>query len=458
MNCSERGRVAGAGPWAGVWWKKGVLWAVACGMATSAAAVGLQEARTTALARHPDAALADNGVRAAAADLQAAGQRPNPALSVQTVNINPSRGIGSGPPTRQYVDTTVGLTWLVERGGKRDLRVAGGEARQAAARADRAETLRQLRLTVDWAYFDLKRAQDRLLLVDAALALQQRGYEIAERRLRAGDLAAVEVARLQVELARAQAERAQAVADRTLAQRALAAAMGLDGPPAAARDLSADDDYPAVPAEASADATTRAPAAEVSPVLRLDAIDTAAVAAPIDSRPDVIAAQRRVEAARAQRELAEATTRRDVTVGVSAERYPPDNRGSLGVGVSVPLFWRHAFEGERRRAEADAEAAELLLRRQRQQAEREQRQADDQLQAARTRLRTLEGPAQQAAQRALAGIELAYARGAAALTDVLDARRQLHALQLDLADARAAHAKALALWQANAVAGVTAAP
>jgi len=52
--------------------------------------------------------------------------------------------------------------------------------------------------------------------------------------------------------------------------------------------------------------------------------------------------------------------------------------------------------------------------------------------------------------QALAGIELAHQRGAAALTDLLDARRQLHALQLDLADARANHAKALATWQATA--------
>jgi outer membrane protein TolC len=157
-----------------------------------------------------------------------------------------------------------------------------------------------------------------------------------------------------------------------------------------------------------------------------------------------------VEAARWQQALADALTHRDVTVGVSAERYPPDNHGSLGLSLSVPLFWQHSYEGERQHAAWGIEAAQLALRKQSLQAQLEARLAADQLVAARSRLRTLEGPAQQAALQALAGVELAHQRGAAALTDLLDARRQLHALQLDLADARANHAKALATWQATA--------
>jgi cobalt-zinc-cadmium efflux system outer membrane protein len=393
--------------------------------AVPARALTLAEARDAALAQHPDLLLARNAVGGAAADRTIAGQSPNPTLSLQTVNIDPQRGVGRGPAWRQSVDSTVGVAWQVERGRKRDLRIAGAEAGQAASRADLAETRRQVTLGATLAYYDLKRASDRLALVDDTLALQQRTIEIAQRRLQAGDIAKVDVARLQVDQARAQAERAQAEAERTMARRTLALAMGLD--PSRPGDLQADDPYPEVSA-----------AADDEPARAL-------------LRPDVLAAERRVQQARAQGDLAEALTRRDVTLGVSAERFPPDNRGSLGLSVSVPLFWQHQYEGERRKAALGIEAAELTLRRQRQQALLEVRQADDQRQAARERLQRLEGVALPAAQQAMAAIELAQQRGAASLTDVLDARRQLHAVQLDVVDARADQAKAQAAWEASAV-------
>lgn len=405
-----------------------------CWVATTAQALTLDEARATAIAQHPDLLLARNAVGGAAADRITAGQSPNPTLSVQTVNIDPQRGVGRGPAWRQSVDTTVGVAFQLERGHKRDLRIAGSEAGQAAARADLADARRQIALAATLAYYELKRTTDRLALVDATLALQQRTIEIAQRRLQAGDIAKVDVARLQVDLARAQAERSQAVADRLMARRALAAAMGLD--PAHPGDLQADDPYPTAPDDANATAAGD---------------DTSASDHALE-RPDVLAAERRVQQARAQSDLAEAQTRRDVTLGVSAERFPPDNRGSLGLSFSVPLFWQHQYEGERRKAALGIEAAELTLRRQRQLALLEVRQADDQRRAAAERLRQLEGQALPAAQQAMTAIELARDRGAASLTDVLDARRQWHAVQLEVADARADRAKAQATWEASALA------
>jgi len=45
-------------------------------------------------------------------------------------------------------------------------------------------------------------------------------------------------------------------------------------------------------------------------------------------------------------------------------------------------------------------------------------------------------------------LELAYRRGAATLTDLLDARRSWREFEADLIDARLAHASALARWNA----------
>ncbi len=408
-------------------WLAAAAWMlVSAGLCMTAGAMTLQDAEQLALQRHPDVALGANAVDAAVANVTVAGQRPNPVLSVQTVNIDAHRGaVGGGNLAQKKVDTTAGLSWLWERGGKRDLRVAGAEAQRRAAGLDLADLQRQQRLAVDSAYYDLKLAQERLRLLGEALELQRKGFDVAQRRQKAGDLSAVDVARLQVEMSRAEADLRTARADQQMAQHALASAIG-DSQLAAS--LVADDAYP-----------TLAPLPEGADAL-LDAL--------VDQRADVRAALARVQASEQARELAYATTQRDVTLAVSAERYPPDNRGSVGVGFSVPLFWRYGYEGEKRRAETDVEAARLALVRQQLLASTELHQARDQLAAAQDRLQSLQGVALDAGERALRGVELAYARGAAALTDVLDARRQLRALQLDLAAAQADHAKAWAAWQA----------
>jgi cobalt-zinc-cadmium efflux system outer membrane protein len=52
------------------------------------------------------------------------------------------------------------------------------------------------------------------------------------------------------------------------------------------------------------------------------------------------------------------------------------------------------------------------------------------------------------ARRAAAGAELAYAKGAASLLEVLDARRTLRAVQLEALQVRYEHAVAAIAWQA----------
>ena len=51
------------------------------------------------------------------------------------------------------------------------------------------------------------------------------------------------------------------------------------------------------------------------------------------------------------------------------------------------------------------------------------------------------------ARRATEQAELAYAKGALPLTDLLDARRTLRSTLIDALAARADHAKAIGAWQ-----------
>jgi cobalt-zinc-cadmium efflux system outer membrane protein len=206
-------------------------------------------------------------------------------------------------------------------------------------------------------------------------------------------------------------------------QIALAYVIGLD---ADAASLSAIDSWPAA---------ARA--------------DAAAVEQAIESRPDVLAAQARVEAAEKLRDLARAQRTRDFTLGAQYERFPGNlPADSVGFGVAVPLFTGYDFSGDIQKAEVDRYSAMDALARARAVAGNELRRAAGDLNAAVDRLErfdtSLLGAANQSAQAA----EFAFKRGATSVLEVLDARRTLRAVRIEALVARSDYAKALAAWRA----------
>mgnify|MGYP003348401065 CR=1 FL=1 len=152
-------------------------------------------------------------------------------------------------------------------------------------------------------------------------------------------------------------------------------------------------------------------------------------------------------------ELARSLRTRDISVGAQYDRYPVSASNTLGTGnsygvfVSIPLFVNYAFEGEMQRAEVEYAAAEDALERALALAQSDADRARSDLQIAADRLQrsaTTLGEARRSAQAA----EFAYANGALGIMDLLDARRNLMALQIESAQIRADHAKALAGWLA----------
>jgi cobalt-zinc-cadmium efflux system outer membrane protein len=390
--------------------------------APAAFALTLSQAERLVLERNPDIALGAATVSSAQGGIIAAGQRPNPTLSMQTVNIDPDRGVGAGPLRNKSVDSTLGLSWMLERGDKRALRLGTAEGQLKAARFDLADVRRQQRLALHNAYFDLKQAQERVRLLTESQSLAQQSLAAADKRVALGDLAPLDRARLQVDVIRTQNDRRAAEGDLEAAREALGAVLGGSRP---AGTLAADDDWPVIGTLPEAGSVARAA-----------------------RRPDLQAALAREGATQAARDLARSQAVRDVTLGASVERFPPDMRGSFGVSVSVPLFVSHAYEGEIARAQADIDAARIQREKASIAASAEAGRAFAQLSAARDRLERLQGEGLSAAGEAARGIEYAYERGAASLTDLLDARRQLRALQLDVVQAHADFARSLAAWRA----------
>jgi len=364
-------------------------------------------------------------VDAAQADVLSARQRPNPTLSLNTTSINPARDRTPGGFWDQPYDTVVRLDQTIELGGKRTLRVRAAKLMLAAGRADLQDALRQLRTQTQAAYFDLRLAQEKELINNETVTLAERTLDAAELRLKAGDISSVDVTRIRVEMLRARNDARQAQADRERSQIALAYLLGIEN---RATEIQAVDPWPAV-----------------RPVVMPQSLD-----AFLAHRPDVQAAEARQAAAQTDRALARSLRTRDVTVGVQYEHLPPDNSNTYGVGFSIPLFLGYSYEGEIRRAENQLLASEEALDKTKALAQTEIARLRADLEAAAARQRRYEEELLPSARKATDAAEFAYRHGALGVIYLIDARRTLHAVQLDAATARADYAKALAGWN-NAV-------
>jgi outer membrane protein, heavy metal efflux system len=405
----------------------------ATGQPVDLTALTLAQAEELMQARNRELQAARRAVEAAGANTVTAGARPNPTLSLGVAAINPTAGVGPGPLRDKTVDSSVRIDQVIERGDRRELRLAGAKSLESASTEDLSEAQRQQRLALRNAYYDLLFAQDKVGIARDTIALFDGSVRAAELRLKAGDIASADVSRLRVDSLRAQNDARAAESEQRRAQLTLAYMIGAEG---RAIGIRAIDPWPSLYAER--------PGGVVEEL--------------IERRPDVRAATRRVEAAQNARELARSLRTRDVTVGAQYDHYPigttPGSNqfgtgNSFGVFMSVPIFARYTFEGEIQRAEVDYSAALEALDKVRAQARTEIARAFSDLQAAAERLQRYDESLLIEAKRSSDSAEFAYKNGAIGVMDLLDARRTLRAIQIDAASARNDHTKALAAWQAG---------
>jgi cobalt-zinc-cadmium efflux system outer membrane protein len=384
----------------------------------------LTQAQALLLAHSRELKTARTAVESAEADRIAALARPNPTLSVNTSSINTRTGIGAGSLGDKQMDSIIRVDQLFERGGKRELRSDAAQFSIEASRGDLADAERQQRKALSSAYYDLALAQEKSHLGEDNAALFQKTMDAAAMRLKAGDVARADAARIGVDALRAANDARLARAEREKAQVALAYLIGMER---RATEIRAVDAWP------SLETTTR-----------LDDVD-----ALIDRRADVRAAGARVQAAQKAWDLARALRTRDITVGIQYEHFLGDtHNNTYGVGVSVPLFLGYAFEGEIRRADAALTAARDNLDRTRAVARGEVARALADLDAATERISRFDGELLKQADQAAGAAEFAYSHGAVGVMDLLDARRTRQAIRIEAATAHADYAKTLAAWRA----------
>ena len=401
-----------------------LLFLPAVAFAQSTGSLSLKDAENLWREHSRELALSRAALAGAEADVRTAGQAPNPSMSLDVSSISPWSGYGAGGWKDKKIDNVLRVEQLIERGGKRDLRVKGAEARREAAGFEVSDTGRQQLAMLRRAYYDLMLTQEKLKLATETAELYARSLEVFDKRLKVGDVAPVDVSRMAVDKARADNDLRLARSDLEQARQALAYLIGRENE---AQALQASDSWPNPGQDALADKVA------------------------LDKRPDLEAARLRMNAAEADRDLARALRTRDVTIGAQYEhtnQSTPVN--SYGVGISVPIFLWHSHEGEIQRAEADYDTARLTYEQQRALATGQVGQARSALLAARDRLQRLQSGLLADAERVAKAAELAYGKGAMGLMDLLDARRTLRQVQIEAATARADYAKALSDWQLQA--------
>jgi outer membrane protein TolC len=448
----------------------------------------LAEAESLLVDRNLTLIAARRGVDAARAQRLVAAALPPPQVSVgSTVGQFNETARGSIQGARFYSlsnNVNVGLSVLIERGGKRELRTRLAEQQIGQAEAEVLDTLRTQLFQLRQAFLGALLARANLEVALGNRASLDRTEALLRRQLRDGAIP-------EGDLLRFQASRLQFESDVTGNAQAYAAGIAavaalLASDPAAFTPGAGQIGGPALatPPGLRAPAGARqGPAAApttvqtiLSPVAfdvrgRFDQVPVLgigrdALAEGVASRADVVATQRQASAADANRRLAEAGRSRDVTVNGTWARSRlsqdlPNSRDQLdavngfGLSLSVPIFTRRIVEGNVGVATAQSGQADALARVALLQARADFAAAWAGYEQARALLNLYTSGAMNRAEEAYRSAEQAYVAGGRSLLEVLDALRTLNATRLQANQARYAYLLALAtLEQASGVSGV----
>jgi outer membrane protein, heavy metal efflux system len=182
----------------------------------------MRDALGRALAANPRLTAAERDVGIATGLKVQAGALPNPNLSFELDNA-----LGSGPfKGLQSAETTLQLSQLVELGGKREARLAAGDAAIGTAvwqrRATRLEVLSETAI----AFIAVVSAQSRIQLFDEQISSLEELIPLLQKRVQEGASSPAETLRAQVAADLFRVDRERAKTQLATARRDLAILMG----------------------------------------------------------------------------------------------------------------------------------------------------------------------------------------------------------------------------------------
>ncbi|MDB6068080.1 MAG: TolC family protein, partial [Pedosphaera sp.] len=194
----------------------------------------LAEAKRVAFEKNWDLLAAKSGVDFATAQRIVAGEFPNPTVSLSVLKINTDAQptgtrLGNDFWHRNY-DTIAAVNQLIEIGGKRSSRKASAVAGITGAKARMADARRLLDAGVTKAYISVLVDETDVEILRQSAASLRREAQIAEARLKAGDISAADKSRIDVDADRLELDAKTAESTAAAARIAVEILMGLENP------------------------------------------------------------------------------------------------------------------------------------------------------------------------------------------------------------------------------------
>ena len=392
MPCLSR-RVT-LGIWAAAW--------MACG-AFGQKPLTWEAAKQQFLSNNPTLRAAEIGIEESRADEITAFLRPNPDLTISVDQLNPF----TGNPYQPFSNTLplISGSYLHEREHKRELRRQSAQEGTAVAVSQLADQERTLLFDLRGAFVQVLQQKAVVALANEDLAYYDRVLEVSGDRYKVGDIAQVDLDRLELQRAQFESDLEAARVNLRTAKIQLLALLN-DRTPVDQLDITGRFDFAeiATPPEEFREAA-------------------------LQNRPDLRAALQAKDKARTDYRLAVANGSTDPTFGWDVARDPPIPV-FFGVSITIPLRIFDRNQGEKQRTQLDIGRQQHLVEAAQAQVFSDVDSAYATLQSSLTLLRKYRARYLQQAIRVRETISFSYQHGGASLLEFLQAQQDYRGIQL----------------------------
>jgi cobalt-zinc-cadmium efflux system outer membrane protein len=335
--------------------------------------------------------------------------RPNPQFNftVDGTQIAPNNGVWQ-PLAGTFV--VPGVSYLHERDHKRELRQKSAQEGTRIAESQHEDLKRTLEFTLRSAFVNTLQAKATLDLARADIEYYDHIIKIAQDRFNAGDIAQIDLDRIQLLRVQYESEIQTATVNLRTAKIQLLQLLN-DRTPVEKFDVAGTFDF--------------------SPDLRpLDDLRNVA----FDARPDLQAAIRTIEQSETNHKLAEANGSTDPTLGAwytwNASDNNPQATQTLGLSVNIPMRLFDRNQGEKKRTLIDIDKSKQSSETARAQVFSDVDTAYAQVESNITLLKPYKEKYKDQATRVRDTITYSYQHGGASLTDFLSAQSDYRQVQL----------------------------
>jgi cobalt-zinc-cadmium efflux system outer membrane protein len=363
-----------------------------------------QQVRDQFEATNPTLRAGRVGVDEARAQEITAFLRPNPTMTatldqIAPFNGNPYRPLGFALPF-------LSASYLHERDGKRELRLESAQKGTAVVTSQLADQERTLLFNLRNAFVQTLQQKAVLALANENLAYYDRLLGVSSDRFKAGDIAQVDLDRLELQRVQFETDLQSALVNLRTAKIQL---------------LTLLDDRTGIE---QFDVT--GPFEFTEQMLTIEELHRIALA----NRPDLKAAMQAVEKARTDHRLAEANGSSDPVFGMDVARNPPIP-AYFGFSVTIPLRIFDRNQGEKARTQLDIQRNQRLQDATQALVFSDADSAFATLNGTRVLLRAYQSKYLAQATRVRETVSFAYQNGGASLLDFLNAQNDYRSVQLN---------------------------